>query len=84
MAAPTGLTMAMRAADAPTCSVQENETEFKALQLWLLKKTLARGDPFMELLLSVDIMPCLSFENKEVRRVWLGGWGLCTVGGIVE
>lgn len=66
--------MTVTATGAPTCSAQENLTEFKALQLWLLKKTLARDDPFMELLLSVDIMPCLSFENKEVRRVGLSGW----------
>ena len=64
----------MTSAAAPACSVQENGAEFKALQLWLLKKTLSRDDPFMELLLSVDILPCLSFENKEVRRVWMGGW----------
>ena len=71
--------MVMMSAAAPACSVQENGTEFKALQLWLLKKTLSRDDPFMELLLSVDILPCLSFENKEVRRVWMGGWSLCVV-----
>ena len=56
------------------CSVQENWTEFKALQLWLLKKSLSRDDSFMELLLSVDILPCLTFENKEVRRGW--GWSV--------
>ena len=51
------------------CSAQENWTEFSALQLWLLKKTLSRDDPFMDLLLSTDVLPCLCFENKEVN--WL-------------